>query len=120
MKKVFCLTATVLLLVTCTPRETLKQKAIRIQKEIVAIDTHCDTPMQFTKKAFDIGDEHTPPDSRVDLPRMQKGGLDAIFFAVFTSQGKRDEEGDKKVYSLANRIIDSIYVAVEVGIHREE
>ena len=113
MNKLTFLFAALLILVSCTSNETLKQKAIRIQKEIVAIDTHCDTPMQFTKKAFDIGEEHTPPDSRVDLPRMQKGGLDAIFFAVFTSQGKRDEEGDKKVYSLANRILDSIYVEVD-------
>ena len=113
MKKVLYVIVAALLFVLCTPKETIRQKAIRIQNEIVTIDTHCDTPLQFLRKSFDIGDEHTPPESRVDLPRMQKGGLDAIFFAIFTSQGKREEEADKKVYSLANRILDSINVEIE-------
>jgi len=112
MKFLYVLT-TILLLISCGRKETLKQKALRIQNEIVAVDTHCDTPMQFTDKSFDIGKEHKAPDSRVDLPRMEKGGLDAIFFAVFTSQGKRDEEHDQKIYALANRIIDSIYVEID-------
>jgi membrane dipeptidase len=100
-------------LASCISNESIKEKALKLRTKIVTVDTHCDTPMQFTDKSFDIGEEHKAPDSRVDLPRMKKGGLDAIFFAVFTSQGKRDEEGDKKVYTLANRILDSIYVEVD-------
>ena len=32
--------------------------------KITTIDTHCDTPLQFLRKSFDIGDEHTPPERR--------------------------------------------------------
>jgi len=113
MRKNNLVVAILAFFVSCTSSETLKEKALKIQNEIVTVDTHCDTPMQFTDKSFDIGEEHKAPDSRVDLPRMKKGGLDAIFFAVFTSQGKRDEENDKKVYALANRILDSIYTEVD-------
>ncbi|MDP1068866.1 membrane dipeptidase, partial [Klebsiella pneumoniae] len=31
--------------------------------------------------------------SQVDLPRMREGGLDGGFFAVYTPQGPRTEEG---------------------------
>ena len=44
---------------------------------------------------------------------MKKGGLDAIFFAVFTSQKPRTEENYKKTYVLANQMLDSIHVMLK-------
>jgi membrane dipeptidase len=43
---------------------------------------------------------------------MQKGGLDAVFFAVFTSQGPRTPEANAKIKVKAETIFDSIDAAV--------
>ena len=77
----------------------MEKKAHRIHEKCLTIDTHCDTPMKMIKPGFNVRDEHTVPKSRVDLPRMKKGGLDAIFFAVFTGQKPRTLPKDISVSS---------------------
>lgn len=90
----------------------LEKKARRIHAKCLTVDTHCDTPMQMIKPGFNIREEHKAPKSRVDLPRMKKGGLDAMFFAVFTGQKPRTEENYRKTYLLANQMLDSIHSMV--------
>jgi len=87
----------------------LEKKAQRIHAKCLTVDTHCDTPMLMIKPGFSVRDENKAPHSRVDLPRMKKGGLDAIFFAVFTGQKPRTGENYNKTYSLANQMLDSIH-----------
>jgi membrane dipeptidase len=67
--------------------------------------------MWFTRSEFDFGKRHDPVKdrSRVDLPRMEEGGLDAVFLAVFTGQGERNDSAYEKVYSYALRVFDSIH-----------
>jgi membrane dipeptidase len=43
---------------------------------------------------------------------MRQGGLDAVFFAVFTSQGPRTVEGNAKAKAKSEMIFDSIDAAV--------
>ena len=69
--------------------------------------------MQMLNPGFSVRDEHSAPKSRVDLPRMKKGGLDAMFFAVFTGQKPRTDENYKRTYTLANQMIDSIHSMVQ-------
>lgn len=90
----------------------LEKKVQRIHAKCLTVDTHCDTPMQMIKPGFNIRDEHQAPKSRVDLPRMKAGGLDAMFFAVFTGQKPRTEENYDKTYKLANQMLDSIHSMV--------
>jgi membrane dipeptidase len=87
----------------------LKRKAHRIHEKCLTVDTHCDTPMLMISPGFNIRDEHHAPKSRVDLPRMKKGGLDAMFFAVFTGQKPRTLENYEKTYHLAHQMLDSIH-----------
>lgn len=87
----------------------LDHKVHRIHEKCMTVDTHCDTPMLMVKPGFSVRTENKAPQSRVDLPRMKKGGLDAMFFAVFTGQKPRTEENYKKTYDLANQMLDSIY-----------
>ncbi len=87
----------------------LDQKVHRIHEKCLTVDTHCDTPMLMVKLGFSVRAENKAPQSRVDLPRMKKGGLDAMFFAVFTGQKPCTEENYKKTYALANQMLDSIY-----------
>jgi membrane dipeptidase len=92
-----------------TDQKKLEKKAHRIHEKCLTVDTHCDTPMLMIKPGFSVRDENKSPHSRVDLPRMKKGGLDASFFAVFTGQKPRTEENYDKTYKLANQMLDSIH-----------
>lgn len=87
----------------------LEKKVQRIHDKCLTVDTHCDTPMQMIKPGFNIREAHKAPKSRVDLPRMKKGGLDAMFFAAFTGQKPRTEENYQKTYRLAFQMLDSIH-----------
>lgn len=95
------------------PDSKLEKKVQRIHAKCQTVDTHCDTPMLMVAPNFNIRDEHQAPKSRVDFPRMKKGGLDAMFFAVFTGQKPRTEENYKKTYALANQMLDSIHSALK-------
>ncbi len=108
------LTSGILMSFTTMPdSEKFEKKAHRIHEKCLTVDTHCDTPMLMVKPGFNVRDEHKAPESRVDLPRMKKGGLDAMFFAVFTSQKPRTEENYQKTYSLANQMLDSIHAMLK-------
>ena len=105
-----CLISGILMSFTSTTDPAkFEKKALRIHEKCLTLDTHCDTPMLMVKPGFSVRDEHKAPESRVDLPRMKKGGLDAMFFAVFTSQKPRTEANYKSNYALANQMLDSIH-----------
>ena len=93
--------------------DKFEKKANRIHEKCLTVDTHCDTPMLMIKPGFSVRNENKAPQSRVDLPRMKKGGLDAMFFAVFTSQKPRTEENYQKTYALANQMLDSIHAMLK-------
>jgi membrane dipeptidase len=85
--------------------------AERIHEKTLTVDTHCDTPMDMEKSDFDLGKRHT--EGCVDFPRMIEGGLDAEFFAVFTSQGPRTDSVYNKVYDYALNVLETIHKNVE-------
>ena len=93
--------------------EKLQTKAARIHKAAFTVDSHTDTPLSFSNKKFNIALDNSQAilHSCVDFPRMKKGGLDAVFFAVFTSQGARTAVGNAKANAKAEQIFDSIYAA---------
>lgn len=108
-----CLISGVLMSFTATPDSKLEKKAHRIHEKCLTVDTHCDTPMLMIKAGFSVRAENKTPHSRVDLPRMKSGGLDAMFFAVFTGQKPRTEENYKKTYKLAHQMLDSIHTMLK-------
>jgi membrane dipeptidase len=91
--------------------EQLMKKANRIHASILTVDTHCDTPMDFSNPDFDLGVKHE--DGCVDFPRMKEGGLNAEFFAVYTGQGPRDDTSFNKVHKKALEIFAAIHKNVE-------
>ena len=76
-------------------KEALLARAKKIHDEVITIDTHVDIdgPDYATEK-IDPGIDH--PDLKCDLVKMKKGGMDAVFLAVYVSQ--RDNF-DKKTYA---------------------
>ena len=91
--------------------EQLVRRADKIHVSILTVDTHCDTPMEFSDPAFDLGVRHE--DGCVDFPRMIEGGLHAEFFAVFTGQGPRNDSAYNEVHQKALDIFDAIHKNVE-------
>jgi membrane dipeptidase len=87
--------------------EQLIKRADKIHASILTVDTHCDTPMEFSAAGFDLGVRHD--DGCVDFPRMIEGGLDAEFFAVFIGQGPRNDSSYNKVHQKALDIFDAIH-----------
>lgn len=91
--------------------ETPDKRVMEIHNRILTVDTHCDTPMAMLDDNFDVGVKNAAPQSRVDFPRMKEGGLDAMFFAAFTSQRERNAENTENAYKMANQMIDATYAA---------
>lgn len=89
----------------------LARQADKIHSSIFTIDTHCDTPMEFSADTFDLGKLHQ--DGCVDFPRMISGGLDAEFFAVFIGQGPRNDSSYNSVHREALHILSSIHENVD-------
>ncbi len=110
----FCLTVFIFFLAGCRPEpsdEALEVKARRIHDRVLTVDTHCDTASRLPGGTWDIGVRHEPGDrasGKVDLPRMAEGGLDAEFFAVFTGQGERTDQGYARARDWALKTLDGI------------
>ncbi len=70
--------------------KNLEQQAREIHERILTIDTHTDTPLMLGNNGLDLGKHNNPRErgGKLDFPRMEEGGLDAAFFAVFLSQGE--------------------------------
>jgi membrane dipeptidase len=112
MKAFFCGLITLFLLAGCgNTEEQLIKRANKIHASVLTVDTHCDTPMEFTRSDFDLGVKHE--DGCVDFPRMKEGGLNAEFFAVFTGQGPRNDSSFSKVHKKALEIFNAIHKNVE-------
>lgn len=81
-------------LVTFAPAPPDK-KVAKLHQRVLTLDTHADAPIMLQKDGFDVGKAHNTKrdDSQIDFPRMKAGGMDAMFFAVYTSQGPRTDEG---------------------------
>ena len=63
-----------------------------IHDRVITIDTHVDIPSDFGTEAYNPALAE-PPGQQVDLPGMEQGGLDAVFFIVFVMQRERNSAG---------------------------
>lgn len=101
--------------------EALLKSALMLHKEMATIDTHNDTPLEFLRFGFDFsGEKNTARGSRVDLLKMEKGGLDAAFFAVFIRQEDCTPEKYKMVNKRAFEILDAVHAQVAKYPNRVE
>ena len=67
-----------------------------LQSRLFTIDTHIDTPTaSLTRAGWDFGAKHdyATDRSQCDLPRMESGGIDAMVFAVYSTQAARTPAG---------------------------
>ncbi|NOX36551.1 MAG: membrane dipeptidase [Calditrichaeota bacterium] len=87
----------------------LWQKAMKLHREAIVIDTHCDVTMKLFHDNFDMGKRHD--EGHFDLPRAFEGGLDAQFFSIYVPN--RMDSLHPAKYAL--ELIDAVYRAVEAN-----
>lgn len=78
-------------------------KANELAQKVMIIDTHQDVPYRLKKKMEDIS-KHTEHGD-FDYPRARKGGLDAVFMAVYVPAEYEEKGG---AYAFANDGIDMV------------
>ncbi len=86
--------------------EKIVAKAKEIHERVLTIDTHDDIPSNFATEEVDPG---VRGDRKVDIPKMQEGGLDAGFFIVYVGQTKRTPENYEKAKADAMLKFDAIH-----------
>ncbi len=92
-----------------------------IHQRFLTLDTHLDTPAFLdTKHGYDIMKRHDVDrdGTQVDLPRMNEGGLDGGFWAIYMGQGPLTPEGFQAVRDTA--LIRALSIRLMVAAHPEE
>ncbi len=74
--------------------DDLAARARKLHFRSIVVDTHDDTPQRFIFENFDLG--HRDAEGHVDLPRMREGGLNAIFFSIWTPSAVNGPKGVKR------------------------
>jgi membrane dipeptidase len=81
-------------------RAQQSDEARDLHRRALVVDTHVDTAQRMIyEPGFDLGRRHA--DGQLDLPRMKDGGLDAVFFSIWTPS---ETPGDEAVLSALAQI----------------
>jgi membrane dipeptidase len=85
----------------------LEKRARAIHERVIALDTHVD----INPSNFIVGQRNYADDleTQVNLPKMMKGGLDAVFLIVYVGQGPLTPEGYDNAYKQAIAKFDAIH-----------
>jgi membrane dipeptidase len=84
----------------------LRERALKLHREAIVIDTHNDITSAITDRDFDMGERDTSGRTQTDIPRMKEGGLDADFFAIYVAARYAKEGGSAR---RALDMIDGVY-----------
>jgi membrane dipeptidase len=89
------------------PDAELFARARAIHDRVIALDTHVDiNPANFTRER----NYTSRLDTQVDLPKMEEGGLDAVFLIVFVGQSPElTPEGFARAHAAAMEKFDAIH-----------
>ena len=98
MKNIALSLVSTLALVACTTTSGTSvpdRNADAIHRELLVLDTHLDTPINFGRAGWDFAATHTLKNdiAQVDLGRMAQGNLDGGFFVIYTEQGPLTKQG---------------------------
>ncbi len=101
----------------------LRERANKLHRNSMVIDTHNDVTSAMTDQGFDLGARDTSGKIQTDIPRMKEGGLDVEFFAIYVAAKYAREGGSARralemidsVYEQARRHPDSLEIAFTVA-----
>jgi membrane dipeptidase len=84
----------------------LVKTARAIHERVIALDTHDD----IETRNFSWSLNYTQDlDTQVNLPKMKRGGLDAVFFVVYVGQGELTPAGFDAAYAAAVEKFEAIH-----------
>ena len=83
-------------------------KIMAMHRKLLTFDAEMDIPADFMSPDKDFGKD-TGSRMQIDLPKMDRGGLDGCAFVVFVNQEKRNAE----TYATARRDAEAKLVAIE-------
>jgi len=84
--------------------ETTNEKAERLSKEFMLIDTHIDVPYRLVEEWEDISTRTEK--GHFDYERAKKGGLDVPFMSIYVGASYQETGGAKEK---ADELIDLVY-----------
>ncbi len=87
------------------PNDPIVKKALAIHQRAITLDSHIDILTTYATPALDPG---TATTLQCDLTKMEKGGLDGAFLAVFVGQGPLDVAGYRQAYDQAMVKFDAL------------
>ncbi len=89
--------------------EKLWQRALKLQRSAIVVDTHNDILSYMFDENYDIGTSSVGK-YHTDIARMKEGGLSAEFFSVYVDRSYAEHGGAAR---RAMDLIDSVYRAAE-------
>lgn len=88
-----------------------------MHRDILTIDSHCDTPMLFES---DVQLDRRNPHTCMDLHKMAEGGLDAVVMAAYLPQGGRTSDelnaATERAFSLVTEIKNRVFGCYGVSL----
>ncbi|MEK7831699.1 MAG: dipeptidase, partial [Acidobacteriota bacterium] len=101
----------------------LRQRANRLHRASLVVDTHNDITSPITDENFDMGARDTSGKIQTDIPRMKEGGLNVEFFSIYVAAKYAKEGGSARrtldmidgVYEQARRHPESLEMAFTVA-----
>lgn len=102
MQNILRLSAALLAAALCFPAQSRGDDAVKhaaeLHKTIISMDTHTDTAVEMYRGK-------NPDSLQVNLKKMRQGGMDAVFFATYIAQRKRDDATLAKKTAYAEKVI---------------
>ncbi len=94
------------LMVKTTSAQSVYEKSKQLHFSSIVIDTHDDTTQRLLDPKFDIGVRHS--DGNIDVPRMREGGLNAIFFSIWTPSTTTGPTAIKQALDQIDRVREAV------------
>ena len=86
-----------------------------LHESLFKIDSHIDTPTGgLMRPGWDFGARHdyAADGTQCDLPRMREGGIDALVFAVYSTQGARTPAGFAAAHDRAVQVFARTHAVI--------
>ena len=85
-----------------TNSDDISEQARNLHFGSIVLDTHDDTPQRMLFEQFDLG--HRDAEGQIDIPRMRDGGLNAIFFSIWTPATMSEPDAEKRAFALIDAV----------------
>jgi membrane dipeptidase len=119
---VLALLAVGLWIACARPAETPAERAGRLHRDALVLDTHADTTPRFQDPDYDFAARHPREEGQIDLPRAREGGLDVQFWSIYVGKVEGDGRAIREaleridaVWELARRYPVEIAIATDVA-----